>query len=90
MLNSKITMYSTQWCGDCRNAKRFLKEQGIEYHEIDIDQDEKAAQQVIDWSGGRRVIPTFYIEREEEAKPLILHNPPIARIARELDIAPRG
>lgn len=90
MLNSKITMYSTQWCGDCKNAKRFLKEQDIEYHEIDIDQDEKAAQQVIDWSGGRRVIPTFYIEREGEASALILHNPPIGRIAKELKIESRA
>ncbi len=71
----KITMYSTPWCGDCRNAKRFLKNSGIEYSEIDIDQNDSAAQQVIDWSGGRRVIPTFHITACDQSTSLILHNP---------------
>ncbi|MDD8018280.1 MAG: glutaredoxin family protein [Bacteroidota bacterium] len=82
----KITLYSTPWCGDCRNAKRFLKEAGIAYDEIDIDQNEQAAQQVIDWSGGRRVIPTFHIVTGDAQQPLILHNPPIQKLAAVLGI----
>ena len=82
----KITMYSTQWCADCRNAKRFLKDAGIAYDEIDIDQNDTAAQQVIDWSGGRRVIPTFHIKDINIPEPVILHNPPIQKLALTLGI----
>lgn len=81
-----IVMYSTSWCGDCRNAKRFLREAGIEYKEIDIDNDEKAAQQIIKWSGGRRVIPTFYITTNDDDPPTILHDPRLSTLARSLQI----
>lgn len=74
-------MYSTSWCGDCRRAKRFLREAGIDFSEIDIDKDEKAAQQVVDWSGGRRVIPTFYITKDDDKIPTILHNPRLSLLA---------
>ncbi len=76
-----ITMYSTQWCRDCHNAKRFLNEAGITYDEVNIDEDEQAAQQVIGWSGGRRVIPTFHILKDGSLIPVILHNPPLLQLA---------
>jgi glutaredoxin len=71
----KITMYSTQWCGDCRVAKRFLTEKRIPFDEIDIDRDSAAADRVIRWSGGRRVIPTFHIECSGTQDTIVLHNP---------------
>lgn len=82
----KITMYSTHWCGDCRVAKRFLNQNKISFTEIDIDQDEEAARQVIDWSGGRRVIPTLLIECSQSDQPIILHNPPLAKLAELLSL----
>lgn len=78
----RVTVYSTQWCGDCRLAKRFLKENNIAFTEIDIDKDEEASRQVIQWSGGRRVIPTFLIECRNLSKPTILHNPPLSELAK--------
>lgn len=78
----KITVYSTQWCGDCRVAKRFLKEKNIAFTEIDIDRDEAASRRVIEWSGGRRVIPTFLIECSSSARRIILHNPPLSELAK--------
>jgi len=80
-----ITMYSTQWCGDCRNAKRVLRERNISYQEIDIDQNEAAARQVIEWSGGWRVIPTIVIDRPSTGLRVILHNPPVNTLVREID-----
>ena len=81
----KITMYSTQWCADCRSAKRLLKERNIAYHEIDIDENEAAAQQVIEWSGGRRVIPTLVIQNPATDAQVVLHNPPLTILVREID-----
>ncbi len=57
-----IKMYTTALCGDCRNAKRFLQEQGIAYEEIDIEQAEGAAEYVMKVNDGKRKVPTFEID----------------------------
>ena len=36
--NTKITIYSTSWCGPCKMAKRFLKDNGFSLDEIDIEE----------------------------------------------------
>ncbi len=36
--NTKITIYSTSWCGPCKMAKRFLTEKGFSFDEIDIEE----------------------------------------------------
>ncbi|MDE3056724.1 MAG: glutaredoxin family protein [Bacteroidota bacterium] len=85
-MSRKITLYSTQWCGDCHRARLFLHRHGITYDEIDVDAKESAARQVIEWSGGRRVIPTFEIKNESSGDRVILHNPPLPVLAKTLDI----
>ena len=59
---AEIRMYTTPWCGDCRNAKRFLNERGIAYEEIDIEREEGAAERVMQLNGGKRKVPTFEID----------------------------
>jgi glutaredoxin len=56
-----ITMYSTTWCPDCRRAKTFLKERGVEFREIDIEKDPSAEEIVIKANNGRRKVPTLEI-----------------------------
>lgn len=84
----KIIMYSTRWCSDCLNAKLFLSVHKVSYDEVDIDRDERAAKKVLDWSGGRRVIPTFEIlpSSPKYGKRKILHNPNLAVLAQEMGI----
>jgi glutaredoxin len=82
----RITMYSTSWCPDCRTAKRFLREHGITFDEIDIDENDEADQEVIRWSGGRRVIPTLRILKSGQSEPVIVHNPPLYELAKLLGI----
>ncbi len=76
----KLTVYTTSWCPDCRNAKRFLDLHNVQYEEINIDEDSEAEALVIRESGGRRVIPTI------SANGRYLFNPPLNVLARELDI----
>ena len=57
-----IKMYTTTWCGDCRNAKRFLSERGIAYEEINIEEREGAAEYVMSVNGGKRKVPTFEVD----------------------------
>lgn len=57
-----IVMYTTSWCPDCKAAKRYLSSKGIQWQEVDIEQDEDAAERVVEWSGGYRTVPTFDID----------------------------
>lgn len=57
-----IKMYTTTWCGDCRNAKRFLNENNIAYEEINIEETEGAAERVLKLNDGKRKVPTFEID----------------------------
>lgn len=54
-----ITIYSTTWCPDCRRAKSFLKERGVEFREVDIEKDESGEEIVIRANNGKRKVPTF-------------------------------
>jgi glutaredoxin len=56
-----ITMYTTTWCGDCRRAKSFMKERGVAFSEVDIEEDPAAAALVIQANKGKRKVPTFEI-----------------------------
>ncbi|MDQ3255408.1 MAG: glutathione S-transferase N-terminal domain-containing protein [Acidobacteriota bacterium] len=55
-------MYTTTWCGDCRNAKRFLNDNGIAYEEINIEEHDHAAEHVMKINNGKRKVPTFEID----------------------------
>lgn len=55
-------MYTTTWCGDCRNAKRFLDARGVPYQEINIEETEGAAEHVMAINGGKRKVPTFELD----------------------------
>ena len=54
-----ITMYTTQWCPDCRRAKSFLKERGVAFREVNINEDESAEEIVIRANDGKRKVPTL-------------------------------
>ena len=57
-----ITMYSADWCGDCRRSKRLLNELNVPYNIIDVDADESAAEKVIEINGGMRSIPVIVFD----------------------------
>jgi mycoredoxin len=54
-----VTMYTTQWCGFCRRLKAQLGRVGVEVSEIDIEQDEAAAEFVMSVNGGNQTVPTL-------------------------------
>lgn len=56
---SSLTVYSSDWCPDCRRAKRVLEEAEASFEEVDIDRDTQAEAVVLLKSGGRRVVPTL-------------------------------
>ena len=57
----KITIYSTSWCVDCRRAKQFLKERGVGFSEVNIDEEPDAEELVLQVNDGRRKVPTIKV-----------------------------
>ena len=62
MEQQRITVYGTNWCGDCRRSKLFLDTRGIGYDWVDIEQDAEAALKVMELNGGYRSVPTIVFE----------------------------
>jgi glutaredoxin len=48
---ASVKIYSTSWCAFCRAEKKFLDTKGIEYHDVDVEADEKEAQEMVKLSG---------------------------------------
>ncbi len=78
----EITMYSTTWCPDCYRVKRFLKERGVAFHEVNIEEDETGEAIVIRANNGKRKVPTLRVgERYFACSPFSAH-----KLAEELNI----
>ena len=57
----EITLYCTSWCIDCRRAKQFLKQRGVNFVEVNIDEDVDAEDLVLQVNEGRRKVPTIKV-----------------------------
>ncbi|HEX4786399.1 MAG TPA: glutaredoxin family protein [Candidatus Sulfotelmatobacter sp.] len=58
-----LTVYSSAWCADCREAKRFLAKHNIPYTEIDVQTTPGALEEIVSRTG-KRAIPQFVIDGE--------------------------
>ena len=83
MLDSQdaIFVYSTTWCPDCKRAKKFLGEQRVPYHNIDIESDPQTMKYVEKVNNGKRIIPTMVFSDGS-----VLIEPSNAELAEKLGI----
>jgi mycoredoxin len=72
-------MYTTTWCGYCVRLKQGLERAGISFTEIDIEQDEAAAERVMQVNGGNQTVPTL-----EFADGSALTNPTVGQVQEKL------
>jgi glutaredoxin 3 len=49
---ARIQMYTTRWCGYCERAKALLRGKGLEFEEINLDDDPAFRQKLFDLTGG--------------------------------------
>ncbi len=54
-----ITMYGADWCGDCRRAKAWFEERGIEYTYVDLVDDPGETERVLERNNGVKKIPVI-------------------------------
>src|SRR3954468_6301278 len=57
MAHTNITLYGTNWCGDCKRAKQFFGEQRVHYDFVDVDADCDGMAHVAQVTSGKQVIP---------------------------------
>ncbi|KAB0494097.1 glutaredoxin 3 [Pseudomonas vancouverensis] len=57
---STVTLYTTDTCPYCRNAKALLASKGALTHEINIDREPGKLQEMLERSG-RRSVPQIFI-----------------------------
>jgi len=78
----EVTIYSTEWCPDCRRVKNFLTQRGVEFREVNIEQDGDGEDLVLRVNHGRRKVPTLRVgERYFACSPFSAQ-----RLAAELSI----
>ena len=47
----KVVLFSTSTCSWCRRAKRYFKEHGVSFKEINIERDQQAARDIVRKTG---------------------------------------
>ena len=58
-MSGQLIMYTTSWCGYCRNLKKQLAREGIAISEVNIEHDQAAADYVMSVNGGNQTVPTL-------------------------------
>lgn len=80
-----LTVYGATWCSDCKRAKKFLGEQRVHYHWVDVEQDANGLAFVERVNQGKRIIPTILFDDGS-----ILVEPSNANLAAKLGLQTRA
>jgi mycoredoxin len=78
-MTGSFTMYTTPWCGYCSRLKDGLTRAGVAFTEVDIEQDESAAERVMQVNGGNQTVPTL-----EFSDGSALTNPSVRQVQEKL------
>jgi thioredoxin reductase (NADPH) len=73
----RVQMFGADWCPDCRRAKRFLRDSGINFQYIDVESHDWATEKVEQINNGKRIIPTILIDGTPHTNP---DNPTLTRL----------
>ncbi len=60
MTQPAVTLYVSDWCPFCRRARGLLAEKNVEFSEINIEDDAKLREEMIERSN-RRTVPQIFI-----------------------------
>ena len=56
-----VKVYTSDYCGYCRMAKRLLDAKAVPYEEINVSHDDEARMWLVGASGGRRTVPVIFV-----------------------------
>lgn len=64
-----VQLFGADWCPDCRRAKSYLADNGVNFQFIDVDEHEWATNAVETINNGKRIIPTILIDGKPHTNP---------------------
>ena len=67
--SGRVVLYGADWCPDCRRAKSYLQNNGVNYQFIDVDKYDWATNEVESINKGKRIIPTIIINDKPYTNP---------------------
>jgi thioredoxin reductase (NADPH) len=84
-VSKKVVLYGADWCGDCVRSKRFLRENNVEFEELNILVQPELADEVVRLNieaghGPKRRIPVILVDEQ------ILSEPSNAELATALGL----
>jgi glutaredoxin len=56
-----VIVFGADWCGDCRQAKAWLRDNGVPFTDVDVEHDHTARHRAIELAKGRRNIPVVVL-----------------------------
>ncbi len=65
----QLTLFGADWCPDCRRAKAYLSDNGVNFEFIDVDQHDWATDKVEEINNGKRIIPTILLNNTPYTNP---------------------
>jgi len=63
-MQKNVKIYSSPFCTFCLLAKNFLKKHGIEYEDINVQENEQEARKIMELTG-QTTIPVIIIDDKE-------------------------
>lgn len=76
---TELTIYTTSWCPFSLRLLSDLNRAGIEFTDVDVDEDAEAAELVKKINHGNRTVPTVVF-----ADGTSMTNPPVSKVAAKL------
>jgi len=63
MINMNVKVFSTNFCPYCKMAKEFLKEKNIPFEDVNVQENQEAARELVEKSG-QMGVPVIEIDGE--------------------------
>jgi mycoredoxin len=74
-----VVVFGADWCGDCRQAKAWLRNNHVSFTDVDVETDEQARARAVELAKGRRNLPVVLLPDGS-----VLIEPTDAELARAL------
>ena len=59
---AKVEVYSSMFCPFCARAKHLLREKGVAFEEIDVDNTSGSRSEMVERADGRYTVPQIFID----------------------------
>ena len=59
--SNNIIVFGAEWCGDCRQAKAWLRDNNVPFTDVDVEHDDDARRRAVELAKGRANIPVVVL-----------------------------